>query len=153
KGSSLAILDAALRIAGTGSLGGLRIAVLVEGRGGRDGQWIFDLKEQGTPSAAVLLGEPELDPAGRVVTAYRGCIAHPARSIGATQIKLPASVWNAAKDTKTESKEAPKERDKDKDKDKNKKKDKGKKDKKEKEDRLVLPMYGRRLSPQEDKLN
>jgi uncharacterized protein (DUF2252 family) len=87
---SLAILDAALRIAGTGSLGSLRIAVLVEGKGGPNGAWIFDLKEQGSPSAAVLLGEPEpehaLEPAARVVNGYRKCVEYPARLLGTTHI-------------------------------------------------------------------
>lgn len=97
---SLDILDAALRIAGTGSLGSLRIAVLVEGKGGRDGAWIFDLKEQGTPSAAVLghiadthagkhssgVTVTPSDPAVRVVTGFRACVEHPPRVIGATHL-------------------------------------------------------------------
>ena len=83
---SLTIVDAALRIAGTGSLGGLRIAVLIEGHGGTDGGWIFDLKEQGTPSAAVLLGAPDLVPAERVVDGFRACIAHPPRALGTTTL-------------------------------------------------------------------
>jgi uncharacterized protein (DUF2252 family) len=83
---SLAILDAALRIAGTGSLGGLRIAVLVEGKGGPNGGWIFDLKEQGTPSSSVLLPVPPMDPAVRVCTGFRSCIEHPPRVMGTTQI-------------------------------------------------------------------
>jgi len=98
------ILDMAHRIAGTGSLGCLRIAVLVKGKGGRDGQWIFDLKEQGIPSAAVLLGAPDLDPAVRVVTAARACLARPPRMLGITRL--------------------------------------GK-----------TPLFGRRLAPQEDKLD
>ena len=105
---SLAIQDAAFRVAGTGSLGGLRIAVLVEGKGGAHGQWIFDLKEQGTPSAATILGAPKLEPAERVVTGYRACLVHPPSVLGTTHIRL----------------------------------------KKEK-----LSMTGRRLSPQEDKLD
>jgi uncharacterized protein (DUF2252 family) len=98
------ILDVARRIAGTGSLGCLRIAVLTRGKGGKDGQWIFDLKEEGVPSAAVLLGKPDLVPAARVATAARACLARPPRMIGVTQL--------------------------------------GK-----------VSMYGRRLAPQEDKLD
>jgi uncharacterized protein (DUF2252 family) len=79
-----AILDVARRIAGTGSLGCLRIAVLTQGKGGKDGQWVFDLKEQGVPSASLLLGAPKLDPAERVVTAARACLAHPPRMLGTT---------------------------------------------------------------------
>jgi len=81
-----AIVDVARRIAGTGSLGSLRIAVLVQGKGGHDGQWVFDLKEQGVPSAAIVLGAPTIDPALRVVTAARACLAHPPRMLGTTQI-------------------------------------------------------------------
>ncbi|MDF2691848.1 MAG: hypothetical protein K0S65_231, partial [Labilithrix sp.] len=83
---SLAIVDAALRIAGTGSLGGLRIAVLVEGKGGPNGSWIFDLKEQGTPSGSVLLPVPSMDPAVRVCTGFRACIEHPPRVMGTTHL-------------------------------------------------------------------
>jgi uncharacterized protein (DUF2252 family) len=83
---ALEILDSALRIAGTGSLGRLRIAVLVRGKGGRDGGWIFDLKEQGEPSASLLLGKPLGDPATRVVTAARACLAHPPRMLGTTTL-------------------------------------------------------------------
>jgi uncharacterized protein (DUF2252 family) len=87
---SLKILDAALRIAGTGSLGGLRVAVLIEGKGGPNGAWIFDLKEQGTPSAAGLLGAPKVPPAERVVTAFRACVEHTPRVMGTTRLgKIP----------------------------------------------------------------
>ncbi len=83
---ALEVLDAAWRIAGTGSLGGVRVGVLVRGKGGPDGAWVFDMKEQGTPSATVLLGRPpkkwRLSPAERVVTAYRACVARPAWLLG-----------------------------------------------------------------------
>jgi uncharacterized protein (DUF2252 family) len=97
------IVDFALRIAGTGSLGGVRVGVLVRGKGGIDGGWVFDLKEQGTPSACVLLPEPKMDPAMRVLTAYRACVARPPGMLGTTELN-------------------------------------------------GLPMYGRRLTPQEDKI-
>jgi len=83
---ALELQDGALRIAGTGSLGSLRVAVLVRGKGGRDGGWIFDLKEQGSPSASLLLGKPSLDPGTRVVTAARACLAHPPRMLGTTKL-------------------------------------------------------------------
>jgi len=110
KAPSLEIHDAALRIAGTGSLGGLRIAVLVECKAGKDGNWIFDLKEQGVPSAASLIGssDTDIDPAVRVVTGFRACVDHPPRVMGTTRIKVGDE---------------------------------------------MLPLSGRRLSPQEDKLN
>ncbi|MFO0737681.1 MAG: DUF2252 family protein [Labilithrix sp.] len=75
--------DAAFRIAGTGSLGGLRMAVIVEGS-----KAIFDLKEQGSPSTAILCGEPEMDHAERVVTGFRACVVHPASMLGTSHIKL-----------------------------------------------------------------
>jgi uncharacterized protein (DUF2252 family) len=80
------IVDTALRIAGTGSLGSLRVAVLVRKKGDREGGWLFDMKEQGTPSAATLLGKPKLDPSTRVVTAARACLERPARMIGTTKL-------------------------------------------------------------------
>jgi uncharacterized protein (DUF2252 family) len=98
---ALDIVDSALRIAGTGSLGGLRVAVLVAGKGDN---WIFDLKEQGDPSASIVLGAPTMVPAERVATGFRACVEHPARMIGTTTL-------------------------------------------------TKLSMFGRRLAPQEDKLN
>jgi uncharacterized protein (DUF2252 family) len=84
---SIEIVDCALRIAGTGSLGGLRIAVLVKGKGGPDGGWIFDMKEQGDPSASTLLGAPAMVPAERVTTAFRACVERPAQMLGTTVIR------------------------------------------------------------------
>jgi uncharacterized protein (DUF2252 family) len=82
----LEILDAAFRVAGTGSLGCLRVAVLVRGKGGPDGAWIFDMKEEGIPSAAVLRSPPTLAPAERVLSANRACLEHPPRMIGRTRL-------------------------------------------------------------------
>jgi uncharacterized protein (DUF2252 family) len=79
--------DAAFRVAGTGSLGCLRIALLVRGRGGVDGGWIFDMKEEGNPSAACLLKPPKLEPAERVATGLRACVSHPPRMIGTTRLR------------------------------------------------------------------
>lgn len=56
-----AIVDLAQRIAGTGSLGCVRIAVLTRGKGGRHGNWIFDLKEQA--DAARVLAAARVLPA------------------------------------------------------------------------------------------
>jgi len=83
---SFAILDQALRIAGTGSLGGLRIAVLVEGKGGPDHHWVFDMKEQGDPSGALLLGPPAMDPAERVASSFRACVERTPRMMGVTKL-------------------------------------------------------------------
>ena len=82
----LEVVDVAHRIAGTGSLGGLRIAVLV--RNERTGSLsIFDMKEQGAPSAAPLLRAPRrLPPAERVVAAFRACVARPPKMLGTTRL-------------------------------------------------------------------
>jgi uncharacterized protein (DUF2252 family) len=85
--AALEPIDVAFRIAGTGSLGCLRVALLTRGKGGRDGAWIFDMKEEGTPSAAVLLAPPRLQPAERVVTAIEACIAQPPRMVGTTRLR------------------------------------------------------------------
>jgi uncharacterized protein (DUF2252 family) len=84
---SLEILDCALRIAGTGSLGGLRIGVLVKGKGGPDGGWIFDMKEQEEPSSAALCGPSDLAPGARVCAAFRACVAQPPRMLGSTVLR------------------------------------------------------------------
>jgi uncharacterized protein (DUF2252 family) len=84
---ALEVMDAAFRIAGTGSLGSLRVAVLVRGKGGRDGAWIFDMKSQGTPSAACVVRPPRLEPAERVLTAIQACLARPPRMTGETTLK------------------------------------------------------------------
>jgi uncharacterized protein (DUF2252 family) len=84
---ALEVVDAAFRIAGTGSLGCLRVALLVRGKGGPDGAWIFDMKEEDTPSSACLVRPPKLDPAERVMTAIRACVAQPPRMIGTTTLR------------------------------------------------------------------
>ncbi len=87
------VLDLAFRVAGTGSLGSLRIAVVVRGRGGKHGAWLFDMKEEGTPSPAILLSPPRAESrraesrgAQRVATAMRRCLAHLPRMIGTTRL-------------------------------------------------------------------
>ncbi|MDP9150827.1 MAG: DUF2252 domain-containing protein [Myxococcota bacterium] len=81
------VIDVAFRVAGTGSLGCLRIGVLVRGKGGPDGAWIFDMKEEGLPSSASLLRPPPLEPAERVVGAMGACLVHPPRMIGTTSLR------------------------------------------------------------------
>ena len=80
------VIDAAFRVAGTGSLGSLRIAVLARGRGGPDGAWIFDMKSEWTPSSAVLVPPPDLEPAKRVCAAIEACLARPPRMMGWTRM-------------------------------------------------------------------
>jgi uncharacterized protein (DUF2252 family) len=82
----LEIIDMAFRVAGTGSLGGVRIAVLVKGKGNPDGNWIFDMKEEGTPSASVLVGKAQPKAAKRVVAAMRASLARPPRMLGTTKL-------------------------------------------------------------------
>jgi uncharacterized protein (DUF2252 family) len=81
------VVDAAFRVAGTGSLGCLRVAVLVRGKGGPDGAWIFDMKEEGTPSSACLVRPPRMEDGERVATAIQACVAHPPRMIGTTKLR------------------------------------------------------------------
>ena len=80
------VVDAAFRIAGTGSLGCLRLAVLTRGKGGVDGGFIFDVKEQGEPSASVLFAPPALGPAARVRSAALALVSHPPRMLGETEL-------------------------------------------------------------------
>jgi len=84
---ALEVIDAAFRVAGTGSLGCLRVAILVRGKGGRDGAWIFDMKSQGAPSAACLVRPPRLEPAERVATAIAACLTQPPRMVGTTRLR------------------------------------------------------------------
>jgi len=90
--------DVAFRIAGTGSLGVLRIAVLTRGKGELDSRWIFDMKAEGIPAGQALLDalsgprsgprserEPEA-PAERVLRATRACLMHPPRMAGTTEL-------------------------------------------------------------------
>lgn len=85
-GEALEVIDTAFRVAGTGSLGSLRIAVLVRGKGGPDGAWIFDMKSEWTPSSAELVPAPDLDPAKRVCAAIEACLARPPRMVGWTRL-------------------------------------------------------------------
>jgi uncharacterized protein (DUF2252 family) len=79
----LEILDVAFRIAGTGSLGALRIAALVRGKGSEDGGWLFDLKEQSGSSVDVLSPRSGTGSrAAEVEAAFRACVAGPPRMMG-----------------------------------------------------------------------
>ena len=91
-GKAYHIVDLAQRIAGTGSLGCVRIAVLVRGKGGPSGHWIFDLKEAGAPSSAALLDgrsttpPTSMLPAERVLHAARALPAQPPRMTGTARL-------------------------------------------------------------------
>ena len=85
--STLEVVDAAYRVAGTGSLGCVRVAVLTRGKGGADGGFIFDLKEQGAPSANALFDGPALGSAARVRTAAQLMARNPPRMLGETELE------------------------------------------------------------------
>jgi uncharacterized protein (DUF2252 family) len=85
--AELQITDAAQRIAGTGSLGALRIAVLSHGKGAPDGHWLFDMKEQFAPAASPLQAGGPLPFAEMRVAACKACLAQPPRMLGATQLE------------------------------------------------------------------
>jgi uncharacterized protein (DUF2252 family) len=82
----LEIVDVAFRIAGTGSLGALRIAVLTHGKGGIDGGWIFDLKEQFRKTSAPSRERLRMPPAARVEMACRAFLAQPPRMLATTEL-------------------------------------------------------------------
>jgi uncharacterized protein (DUF2252 family) len=81
------VIDAAFRVAGTGSLGCLRVALLVRGKGGPDGAWVFDMKQEDIPSSACLVRPPKLEPGELVCEANRACLARPPRMMGATRLR------------------------------------------------------------------
>jgi uncharacterized protein (DUF2252 family) len=85
----LEVVDAAFRVAGTGSLGALRIAVLVVGKGGTDGEFLFDLKEQLPNSAARALKGKAVADAEAVVSAWRNCLVEPPRQLGSASLRTP----------------------------------------------------------------
>jgi uncharacterized protein (DUF2252 family) len=84
--SAWRVVDVAFRIAGTGSLGVERIAVLLSGKGGPDGAWIFDMKEEDKPSGAAFATGHAGSGAGRVLKALRKCLARPPRMAGSTSL-------------------------------------------------------------------
>jgi len=86
RAEQLELVDAAFRIAGTGSLGVLRIAALTRGKGAVDGGFIFDLKEQGPASAASLVAPSALAPAELAVAAFHAMVAPPPRMLATTEL-------------------------------------------------------------------
>lgn len=81
----LTVEDMAFRIAGTGSLGALRAAVLTRGKGELDGRWIFDMKVTGAAAVESLDGAQPLAGALRVVTAMTRCLDARPRMVGAIE--------------------------------------------------------------------
>lgn len=86
RGDEGAVEDVAFRVAGTGSLGVLRVAVLTRGSGAADGQWIFDMKETLDPPEAEGFSVPAVEPAERVVEAMRGCLGAVPRMLGTARV-------------------------------------------------------------------
>ena len=91
------IRDLAFRIAGTGSLGCLRIAIMTRGKGKRDGEWIFDMKEEDPRSSAsrVVGAGAKLAKTGaaRVEHGLRACLADVPRALGTARLRgLPMLV-------------------------------------------------------------
>ncbi len=78
--------DVAFRVAGNGSLGSLRIAVLTLGKGDIDNRWIFDMKSEGAPSGSELAPAIPGPPAERVLKANLACLEHPPRLAGTTTL-------------------------------------------------------------------
>jgi uncharacterized protein (DUF2252 family) len=77
-----AVLDVAFRVAGTGSLGTFRVAVLVEGHGTRDGAWMFDMKAMGESAGARFATAPTEAGPERVATALRTLLRVPPMMLG-----------------------------------------------------------------------
>ncbi len=88
------IRDMAFRIAGTGSLGCLRVAILVRGKGKGGAEWVFDMKEEDAqPSSARLVPKSSLRGAERVERGLRACLAKVPRGLGRTTLRgLPMLV-------------------------------------------------------------
>ncbi|HEY1907470.1 MAG TPA: DUF2252 family protein [Myxococcaceae bacterium] len=80
------VLDVAFRVAGTGSLGTFRVAVLVEGHGTRDGAWMFDMKAMGE-SAGMAFATGTVEPGpDRVATALRTLLRYPPTMLGTVRV-------------------------------------------------------------------
>ncbi|HZJ53202.1 MAG TPA: DUF2252 family protein [Myxococcaceae bacterium] len=79
------VLDVAFRVAGLGSLGRFRVAVLAEGHGTVDGAWMFDMKEM-AQSAGAAFATRALEPGpARVATALRTLLRFPPVMLGTVQ--------------------------------------------------------------------
>jgi uncharacterized protein (DUF2252 family) len=79
------VLDVAFRVAGTGSLGTFRVAVLVEGHGAPDGAWMFDLKAMGE-SAGLPFATRRTEPGPeRVADAMKTMLRQPPTMLGTVQ--------------------------------------------------------------------
>ncbi|HTS80759.1 MAG TPA: DUF2252 family protein [Myxococcaceae bacterium] len=80
------VLDVAFRVAGTGSLGTFRVAVLVEGHGAPHGAWMFDMKGMGESAGTAFATRPAEPGPDRVVHALRTLLRHPPTMLGAVRV-------------------------------------------------------------------
>ncbi len=78
---SWSIVDAAHRVAGTGSLGRLRIAFLVVDSTGTER--LFEFKEAAASAAEVVLGSGSMDASQRVLSCAQALAEHPPRQLAA----------------------------------------------------------------------
>jgi hypothetical protein len=76
------VLDVAFRVAGTGSLGTFRVAVLVEGHGPPAGAWMFDLKAMGEPAGLAFATRRTEPGPERVADALRTMLRYPPTMLG-----------------------------------------------------------------------
>jgi len=76
------VLDVAFRVAGTGSLGTFRVAVLVEGHGPPEGAWMFDLKAMGEPAGLAFATRKTEPGPERVADALRTMLRSPPTMLG-----------------------------------------------------------------------
>lgn len=108
KAQHLEPMDVAFRIAGNGSLGSLRLGVLVRGK--RE-PWVFDMKEESPPSASVIMRLERTDPAERVIAAIRTAVERPPSLLGRTAIDGASMLVRrlAPEDDKLDLTEVPKE--------------------------------------------
>jgi uncharacterized protein (DUF2252 family) len=92
------VLDVARRIAGTGSLGVERYAILVEGKGSPDGNYLLDLKQACPSSLLPRLRTPQAKwacDAERVVTVQHYCQAIPMAFLNAITMGKKSFVLRA----------------------------------------------------------
>lgn len=82
------VLDVARRVAGTGSLGVERFAILA--RGGDNGEWLFDVKEEPAASSSALPAAG-LSGAARVVRGIETCAPAPPRMLGTTRLRASSA--------------------------------------------------------------
>jgi uncharacterized protein (DUF2252 family) len=80
------VLDAAFRVAGTGSLGTFRVALLVEGHGAVNGAWLFDAKAMGESAGLAFATRRTERGPGRVAGALKTLLQHPPTMLGTVRV-------------------------------------------------------------------